>query len=142
MAANREETQNIKDTDLNTGRVNEGKDDDIDVWKVHPQVPIATEHHHQRGVFLWGIPASRLVIQDIERCCSTIGGLGILSTKGIIVAWGSAIGHFLRRVRFQLEAAASPCVGNYISLYDGKAMLYYYGFPDGLTYRSRVRIGR
>ena len=33
-----------------------------------------------------GIPASRSVIQDIERCCSTIGGLGIRSTKGIIVA--------------------------------------------------------
>jgi hypothetical protein len=48
---------------------------------------------HQRGVFLCGIPASRLVIQDIERNCSTSGGLGIRSTKAIILAWDSAIGY-------------------------------------------------
>jgi hypothetical protein len=57
------------------------------------------------------MPASRSVIQDIERCSSTIGGLGMRSTKGIIVAWGSAISHLLCRVQFQLKAAAPSAFG-------------------------------
>ena len=49
-------------------------------------------HHHQTGVFVRGMSASRWVIQDIERRRSTSGGLGMRSTKGTILAVVSSTG--------------------------------------------------
>ena len=61
-------------------------------------------NHHQRGVFLCGIPANRSVIQDIERNCSTSGGLGMRSTKAISLAWDSAIGYVWVAIAARLES--------------------------------------
>jgi hypothetical protein len=68
---------------------------------------MAIAHHHQRGVFPCGIPASRSVIQDIERNCSTSGGLGMRSTKAISLAWDSAIGYVWVAIAARLESLVS-----------------------------------
>jgi hypothetical protein len=60
-AANRKETQNIKDTDLNTGWVYEGKDNDVDIQNVRPKYPKTDETKKLR------IPLGKLKQQIDER---------------------------------------------------------------------------
>lgn len=64
----------------------------------------AIANHHQSGAFLSGMPASRQVIQCIERLFATIGGLGIRSAKGVIDTCNWATMRFPHRIDFGSEA--------------------------------------